>query len=219
MGRGWAQDAGPVPRIHPHGSWHYARIVPVSTVTDRRVIGMVLKTKRRTDGKSGKSCLGAKAEVDGGEDASSAERRGRTPGRIVVQRLQDNEDGSKGAAEKAGTSPPPASLSIVDRVLSSCVVCAATHVGVRVGDELLEVNGETVHTLSKANAIITQSVTGSGGAAGPGDCIELVFSREQTQEQESRSAEHSTDPDQHDGASRRKRTSKGGCCGARPPRD
>ena len=107
MGRGWAQDAGPVPRIHPHGSWHYARIVPVSTVTDRRVIGMVLKTKRRTDGKSGKSCLGAKAEVDGGEDASSAERRGRTPGRIVVQRLQDNEDGSKGAAEKAGTSPPP----------------------------------------------------------------------------------------------------------------
>eukprot|EP01046_Picozoa_sp_COSAG06_P087078 COSAG06_NODE_33609_length_487_cov_0.902062_1_plen_135_part_10 len=96
MGRGWAQDAGPVPRIHPHGSWHYARIVPVSTVTDRRVIGMVLKTKRRTDGKSGKSCLGAKAEVDGGEDASSAERRGRTPGRIVVQRLQDNEDGSKG---------------------------------------------------------------------------------------------------------------------------
>eukprot|EP01043_Picozoa_sp_COSAG02_P003726 COSAG02_NODE_93_length_37477_cov_78.101129_11_plen_91_part_00 len=61
--------------IHPHGSWYYARIMATSTVTDRRTIGMVLKEKQQ---------------------------RGSLLRRIVVHRLEDNEDGSKGAAEKAG---------------------------------------------------------------------------------------------------------------------
>lgn len=61
--------------IHPHGSWYHARIMPMSTVTDRRTIGMVLKEKQQ---------------------------RGSLLRRIIVHRLEDNEDGSKGAAEKAG---------------------------------------------------------------------------------------------------------------------
>ena len=61
--------------IHAHGSWYYASIMAMSTVTDRRITGMVLKEKRQ---------------------------RGSSLRRIVVHRLDDNEDGSKGAAEKAG---------------------------------------------------------------------------------------------------------------------
>jgi hypothetical protein len=78
----WAQDTGLAPpdncRTHPHGSWHYARISSVSTVTDRKSIGMSLKEKRVGKGKLW---------------------------RIAVERLEDNEDGSKGAAEKAGAQP------------------------------------------------------------------------------------------------------------------
>ena len=87
--KAWAQDTGLAPGewervrgsescILRDGSWHYARITPMSTVTDRKSIGMTLKEKRGRKDK-------------------------RT--RIVVERLEDNEDGSTGAAEKAGTHP------------------------------------------------------------------------------------------------------------------
>ena len=73
LSRALAQDSRE--GIYAHGSWHYARVMAMSTVTDRRTTGMVLKEKQQ---------------------------RGSSLRQIVVHRLQDNEDGSKGAAEKAG---------------------------------------------------------------------------------------------------------------------
>eukprot|EP01043_Picozoa_sp_COSAG02_P003727 COSAG02_NODE_93_length_37477_cov_78.101129_12_plen_98_part_00 len=96
----------------------------------------------------------------------------------------------------------------------------------RLDDELLEVNGEAVHTVSRANAIIMQRVNGSGSARGHGDFIELVLSRtEQPPENVTprSSAGHSANPDGHEsrvarGGSRARRL-QGGCCGARPTTD
>lgn len=95
----------------------------------------------------------------------------------------------------------------------------------RLGDELLEVNGETVHTVSRANAIIMQRVNGSGSASGHGDFIELVLSRaEQPPENVTprSSADHSADPEGHESRvarGSRARRWPGGCCGARPTTD
>lgn len=191
--KAWAQDTGLAPpdhcRIHPHGSWHYARIAPMSTVTDRKTIGMMLREKRSRKDKQA---------------------------RIVVERLEDNEDGSKGAAEKAGAHPllifvraaacswpefPRETLRTPDPL--TCTHRSLLWAGVHRGDELLQVNGETVHTLSKANAIILQR------SGGPGTYIEMVFSREAA-----RAAE--PPPAGADG-SRRRKVKGGGCCGARPP--
>ena len=74
LSRALAQDARD--EVHAHGSWHYARIRAISTTTDRRRTGMILKEKKD---------------------------RGSLVRRVSVHRLHDNEDGSKGAAEKAGT--------------------------------------------------------------------------------------------------------------------
>ena len=56
-------------------------------------------------------------------------------------------------------------------LLTQMLSARSLMIGVRLGDELLEVNGETVYTASRANAIIAQSVNGSGSASGPGDFI------------------------------------------------
>ena len=88
LSRALAQDAKD--RIHAHGSWHYARITAMSTVTDRRTTGMVLKEKKN---------------------------RGSSIRRVVVHRLNDNEDGTKGAAEKAGRLRYCVSLSVSSKAL------------------------------------------------------------------------------------------------------
>lgn len=99
-------------------------------------------------------------------------------------------------------------------------------IGVRLGDELLEVNGETVHTVSRANAIIAQSVNGIGSASGPGDFIELVLSRgNQPLENVTprSSSEHTVDTNGNESqnvtGARRRSYSRPGCCGARPTTD
>lgn len=86
LSRALAQDSRE--GIYAHGSWHYARVMAMSTVTDRRTTGMVLKEKQQ---------------------------RGSSLRQIVVHRLRDNEDGSKGAAEKAGKHR--------DRFLSAFLRC------------------------------------------------------------------------------------------------
>jgi hypothetical protein len=96
---------------------------------------------------------------------------------------------------------------------------------VRLGDELLEVNGGAVNTLSRANAIIMQRVNGSGSASGHGDFIELVLAREEQLPENvtpRSSAGHSADPDGHMSrvvSGSRPRRRPGNCCGARPTTD
>ena len=112
-------------------------------------------------------------------------------------------------------------------LLTQLLSARSLMIGVRLGDELLEVNGETVYTSSRANAIIAQSVNGSGSASGPGDFIELVLSRgNQPLENVTphSSAEHKADTNgdessQNVTGSRRRRRSRPGCCGARPTTD
>ena len=68
-------------------------------------------------------------------------------GRIVVTRLDDNDDGTAGPAEKAG---------------------------LQIGDELLEVNGEEMRSLPQAQASLRAASAADGG---PEACAELRFRR------------------------------------------
>ena len=66
---------------------------------------------------------------------------------IVVTRLDANDDGTVGPAEKAG---------------------------LQIGDELLEVNGEEMRSLPQARASLRSASAADGG---PEACVELLFRR------------------------------------------